>query len=186
MFTIMQQVWHKPTRVQGAEPMDVADVASSGSTLNNQHKPELLEKHPEAGVSDSSAALKPVNERGGSGDDHAEEEEEEEDVLLSSLPKELVIEIFGSCSMKDLCVARGVSKSWCRLIQSDAVLWRRIGRRDLALTDIEEFMTPRELELVAARRQDENGINWVDIYKRVYGCGWEGTPIRFRSSLLSW
>lgn len=135
-------------------------AASDASHSNNQHFIRFSsEKH--------AWKAEPVKAEG------EEEEEDDDDVLLTTLPKELVIEVFGFCSVKDVCTARGVSKGWCRLIQSDALLWRRIGRRDLALNDIEEFMTPAELAQLEVRRQN-NEVNWVDIYKRVFGGGWDG------------
>jgi hypothetical protein len=104
-----------------------------------------------------------------------EEDEEEDDVLLSTLPKELLVEIFGFCSVKDVCNARGVSRSWRRLIEHDALLWRRLGRQHLALNDIDEFMTPAELKRQAEGPAD--ATNWVHIYQRVFGGGWDGMPL---------
>jgi hypothetical protein len=100
------------------------------------------------------------------------EGEEEYDALLLALPKELLIEIFCFCSIKDVCKAREVSRTWRNLIERDALLWRRLGRRDLALPDIEEFMSPQER---ASMREGQEPINWVDIYRRAFG-GWDDTP----------
>jgi len=99
------------------------------------------------------------------------EGEEEYDALLLALPKELLIEIFCFCSIKDVCKAREVSRTWRNLIERDALLWRRLGRRDLALPDIEEFMSPQER---ASMREGQEPINWVDIYRRAFG-GWDGS-----------
>ena len=125
----------------------------------------------ETDKSSSSGSSLALNEADAEDDD----EDDDDDVLLSTLPKELLVEIFGFCSVKDVCTARGVSRSWRRLIEHDALLWRRLGRQHLALYDIEEFMTPSELKLQADGPPD--ATNWVHIYQRVFGGGWDGAPL---------
>lgn len=145
--------------------------ASSGPGLNNQENElERLKRlqEMETDKSSSSGSSLALNEA------DVEDDEDDDDVLLSTLPKELLVEIFGFCSVKDVCTARGVSRSWRRLIEHDALLWRRLGRQHLALYDIEEFMTPSELKLQADGPPD--ATNWVHIYQRVFGGGWDDTP----------
>lgn len=152
--------------------------SSGGSGLNNQeNEQERLKRLQEMETDKSSSSSLASN-------DEAEDDDDDyDDVLLSTLPKELLVEIFGFCSVKDVCTARGVSRSWRRLIEHDALLWRRLGRQHLALYDIEEFMTPTELKLQAEGPPD--ATNWVHIYQRVFGGGWDGAPpLLFSCSLL--
>jgi hypothetical protein len=149
-----------------------SSASSGGPGLNNQENElERLKRlqEMETDKSSSSGSSLALNEA-----DADAEDEDDDDVLLSTLPKELLVEIFGFCSVKDVCTARGVSRSWRRLIEHDALLWRRLGRQHLALYDIEEFMTPSELKLQADGPPD--ATNWVHIYQRVFGGGWDGAP----------
>jgi hypothetical protein len=153
----------KTTRDEAME--EDASLTGSSGGLNNQENELARQKRLEM--------EREREQRAAAREEEDDEEEDESDVLFSTLPKELLVEIFGFCTVNDVCTARGVSRGWRRLIERDALLWRRLGRKYLALVDIEEFMTPHEL---ARQIEGPDAINWVNIYKRVFGGGWDDTP----------